>query len=103
MDDEATALTLQPGERATVRLPGLGTAGYQWTQHVDGDADAVAVSLDTAPAEEIAGRPLGTSVDELAVIEARHHGRATVVLEQRRSWEKEPDPQDRRVLTVTVT
>jgi predicted secreted protein len=102
VDDEATAVTLRPGERTTVRLPGLGTVGYRWTHRVEGDTDAVAVSLTTAPREEINGRPPGASIDELAVIEARHRGRATVTLEQRRSWETEPDPQDRRVLTVTV-
>jgi len=96
-------VTLRPGERTSVRLPGLGTAGYEWTHRTDGDAGAVEVSISTAPAEEIAGRPPGTSIDELATIQARRPGRATVILEQRRSWENKPDPQDRRVIEVTVT
>lgn len=102
MDDEAIAVTLHPGERTTLRLPGLGTVGYRWTHRVAGDTDAVTVSLTTAPRKEINGRPPGASIDELAVIEARHRGRAIVTLEQRRSWENKPDPQARRVLTVTV-
>ena len=103
VDDETTALTLRPGERTTLRLPGLGTVGYRWTWHVEGDPDAVTVSVRPAPPDEIDGRPPGASVDELAVIEARHRGRSTVILEQRRSWENLPAPQDRRVLTITVS
>jgi predicted secreted protein len=98
MDDR---VTLRVGERTTVRLPGLGTVGYRWTPHVTGDA--VTVSVSPAPREEIDGRPPGASVDELAVIEGRHPGRATVTLEQRRSWENEPHPQGRRVFEVSVT
>lgn len=95
-------VTLRVGERTTVRLPGLGTVGYGWTSHVTGSDDAVAVSVRPAPREEIDGRPPGASVDEMAVVEGRHPGHATVTLEQRRSWENKPQPQDRRVLEVTV-
>ena len=97
-----TALTLRPGERATVRLPGLGTAGYRWTWRVEGDLDAVTVSVSPAPHDETAGRSPGASVDEVAVIEARRGGRSTVRLEQRRAWENNLAPQDSRVLTITV-
>jgi len=94
-------VTLRVGERTTVRLPGLGTVGYRWTSHVSGDA--VAVSVRPGPREEIDGRPPGASVDEIAVIEGRHPGRATVTLEQRRSWESRPQPQDQQVIEVIVT
>jgi predicted secreted protein len=100
--DEVTSVTLRRGERTSVRLPGLGTAGYRWTSEVEGDGAAVSVSLTTAPAEEVAGRPPGASVDEVAVVEARQAGHATVVLHQSRSWENGP-PHARRVLEVTVT
>lgn len=103
MGDELTSVTLRRGERASVRLPGLGAVGYEWTHRVEGDTGAVEVSISTAPAEEIAGRPPGTSVDELAVLQARRPGRATVLLEQRRPWESKPNPQNRRVIEVTVT
>jgi predicted secreted protein len=94
-------VTLRVGERTTVRLPGLGTVGYRWASHVSGDA--VAVSVRPAPREEIDGRPPGASVDEIAVIEGRHPGRATVTLEQRRSWENRSQPQDQQVIEVIVT
>ena len=102
MGDEVTPVTLHHGERTSVRLPGLGTAGYQWTSQVEGDAGVVAVSMTTAAAEEIDGRGAGASVDDIAVLEARRPGRVTVVLEQRRSWEDKP-PHSRRILEVTVT
>jgi predicted secreted protein len=97
VDDQ---VTLKVGERSTIRLPGLGTGGYRWTFHVSGDA--VTVSVSPAPREEINGRPPGAAVDEIAVIDARHRGHATVTLEQRRSWESTPQPHNRRVLQVTV-
>jgi predicted secreted protein len=92
-------VTLKVGERSTIRLPGLGTVGYRWTSHVSGDA--VTVSVSPAPREEIEGRPPGASVDEIAVIDARHPGEATVTLEQSRSWETKK-PHDRRVVQVIV-
>jgi len=102
LSDEVRSVTLRPGERATVRLPGLGTVGYQWTSRMDGDSGAVQVSISTAPAEEIAGSPPGVSVDEIAVIEGRRPGRTTVILEQRRAWENKPEPRDRRIIDVVV-
>jgi len=91
---------LRVGEKTTIRLPGRATSGYRWIAHVSGDA--VTVEVRPAPREEIAGRPPGAGVDEIATIEGRHPGRVTVTLEQRRSWENQPRPQDRRVLEVTV-
>jgi predicted secreted protein len=90
-------VTLRVGERTTIRLPGLGTSGYRWT-FVVSSGDAVIVSVSPAPRP--AGPP-GASVDELAVIEGHHPGRATVTLEHRRSWEKQA--HDQRVVEVTVT
>ncbi|MDH6126502.1 protease inhibitor I42 family protein [Kitasatospora sp. GP82] len=101
MSEQSTAIRLRTGERYVVRLPGRGTAGYTWTSRVEGDSNALAVSVTTAPASEIAGRPIGASVDELAVLDALHPGRATVHLEQRRVWEQKP-PLDHRVLDITV-
>jgi predicted secreted protein len=102
VDDDVTAVALRPGERTTIRLPGLGAAGYRWIGRVEGDAGAVAVTVAPAPHKEIDGHPPGASVDELAVIEGRRPGRAVVTLEQRRSWENKPGPRDRRVFQVTV-
>ena|SRR5689334_14142629 len=103
MDDEFGTLKLRPGERAEVRLPGLGTAGYRWTARVEGDPDVVDVSVVTAPAEEVAGQPPGVSVDEVATLEALRPGQATVYLELRRSWENKPRSQDERVIEVVVS
>jgi predicted secreted protein len=102
VDDDVTAVALRPGERTTIRLPGLGTVGYRWTARVEGDDGAVAVTVAPAPREEIDGHPPGASIDELAVIEGRRPGHALVTLEQRRSWENKPEPQERRVFRVTV-
>ena len=93
-------MELRVGEKSEVRLPGLGTSGYRWTAHVSGDA--VTVTVRPAPRDEVEGRPPGAGADEIATVEGRHPGAATVTLEQRRSWEDGPEPEDRRVLEVTV-
>jgi predicted secreted protein len=103
MGDEEVQVRLRPGERKSIRLPGLGTAGYRWTPGRPDAAGIVDVSVTTAPAGEIDGRPPGSSADELATIEGRRPGQATVILEQRRSWETKAAPHDRRVLHITVT
>lgn len=90
-------MDLRVGEVSTIRLPGLGTSGYLWTAHVSDDA----VTVTVRPAE-LDGRTPGVSADEIAEIEGRHPGHATVTLEQRRSWEHRPEAYDRRVLDVTV-
>jgi predicted secreted protein len=89
---------LRVGEKTTIRLPGLGLSGYRWTAEVSGDA--VTVSLRPAPRPP---HPPGASAEEILEIEARRPGRATVLVEQRRSWENAPDAHDRRVVEVTVS
>jgi len=106
VDDEAIAVTLRPGQRTTVRpaRSGDGRLPVEPTRW-RADTDAVTVSLTTAPRrEEINGRPPGARPStSWPLIEARHRGRATVTLEQRRSWgEQGSTPRPRRVLTVTV-
>jgi predicted secreted protein len=96
-------LRLRQGEQHVVRLPGLGAAGYHWTVRVEGDAESVDVSVDTDSALDRAELLAGASVDERATISGRRRGAATVYLEQRRPWEREGTPVDRRTIDVEVS
>jgi predicted secreted protein len=96
-------LRLGQGEQHTVPLPGKGAAGYQWTARVEGDVESVDVSVGTEPGVDAADLRVGASVDEYATISGRRRGAATVFLEQRRPWEKETVPVDRRTFDVEVS
>jgi predicted secreted protein len=96
-------LRLRQGEEHTVPLPGKGAAGYHWAVRIEGDVDSVDVSVDTVSGVDRADLLAGASVDENATIAGRRHGAATVFLEQRRPWEREGAPVDRRTFDVEVT
>ena len=76
---------LRVSERHSLRLAGLGTAGYRWAPEVGGD-DAVA-EVVSAGTEEPAGEGVGASRAELFTIRALRPGVAHVRFEQRRPWE----------------
>jgi predicted secreted protein len=97
VDPDVGSVELSVGEKTSIRLPGRATSGYRWTAEVAGDAVTVAVS------PSMSGRALpGASADEIAVIEGRHPGHATVTLALRRSWEDKPLMRDPVFLKITV-
>lgn len=99
---EVTNIEIRSGQRKVLRLPGRGTAGYSWGCELDGDPDVVKVTIEPAPVSEIAGKPPGTSTDELITIEARRLGRATIRLTHRRAWEQAGRTLDERTVEVSV-
>lgn len=103
-DDDGMAvpehLTLQVGQSASVRLPGLGTAGYRWTEHLD--SDAVDASWHRGFDEVDASRAVGVSAPETVTLTGRRPGIATVDLVQARPWESPDAAVHRQRITVTV-
>ncbi|QKV95168.1 protease inhibitor I42 family protein [Streptomyces sp. NA02950] len=95
-------LTLRPGERQELRLPTLSAAGYTWTWQLQGDAEAVEVVQGRPPAEELAGRPFGTSADTLFTLAGVRPGRARLHLAHRRVWERDKPPLEQRSYDITV-
>jgi predicted secreted protein len=98
----ADAIEMAAGEHYTLRLPGLGTAGYAWTYRIDGEAGVVRVSVAPAPIDERTALRAGASVDELVTVSALATGRVRVSLAQRRSWEPEDRSVAHRTLDVHV-
>ncbi|MBB2891886.1 protease inhibitor I42 family protein [Flexivirga oryzae] len=98
--DVPEQLTLRVGQSASVRLPGLGTAGYRWTDHRDSDAvDATwQRGFDGADTR----RAVGMSAPETVTLTGRRPGTATVDLVQARPWESPDAALHRQRITVTV-
>ncbi len=94
-------VTLRVGEEFELVLPGLGTAGYRWSETVDGHADAVHLAWRRgfAPGDE--RRPVGASAPERLAITATSPGRVTLRLAQRRPWE-DGRPRAERTVEVEV-
>jgi predicted secreted protein len=101
-DDRPDVVNLRVGERHPVRLAGLGTAGYRWEAHTEGD-DAIATVTEAGLAQP-ANRLIGTSADELFTIEAVGPGVTRVRFVQRRPFEPDDVPAaNEHVIEVRVT
>jgi hypothetical protein len=80
-------ITLRVGDMNTVRLPGLGTAGYAWTHEVIENSALIQVSTGHGALPqtgEAAQQIMGASVDELIYIRALRAGRSRIRLIQMR-------------------
>ncbi len=89
---------LSVGEQTELTLPGLGTAGYRWSETLTGDTDAVTVRWQRGFAtDESKPRLAGAGAPERLVLTAIAPGRLTVRLEQRRPWESGPAKAERMV------
>jgi len=82
---------LTAGEEASVPLAGGGSAGYTWSWTVEGDAEAVELSLEAGPPSAARkavplDEPFGGSLNQLLVIKALRPGRALIHLGLGRSF-----------------
>ena len=87
--EQTTRLTLHVGERHTIALRALATAGYRWSGSVGG-AEPAAVALEVRRGEASPDAPPGASAPEEAVLQGMASGRASVRLELGRPWERVP-------------
>lgn len=90
-----TKIELKVGETYTLRLPGLGAAGYLWTYAIEGSNNLVDVSkgtADDAPSTDERGTLYlitGSSLDEVFTVQALKPGYLTIHFIQSRPWEKD--------------
>ncbi|MBA3262357.1 MAG: protease inhibitor I42 family protein [Thermoleophilaceae bacterium] len=90
---------LQVGEQHSVKLTGLGTAGYRWRpEHLD-DGDVAEVRATDA---RDAGDAVGASADEVFEIRALKPGSTYVRFAQRRPWEEDGQPANEHVVELHV-
>ncbi len=99
-------IQLHDSERWSARLPGLGSAGYQWFWELEEGTGVVEVTL--APLSPSAMPPTGgeppstSSTDELVEVRALNPGKAVVLLVQRRSWQADQPPLHQHRIEVVV-
>jgi hypothetical protein len=94
-------LKLSKGERATVILKGLGSAGYRWWYTVD---DPLLVQVERLVTERKAGEeyPPSWSADEQFVIFGLSPGDTVVRFRQTRPFEQSKPPVATRDILVRV-
>ena len=93
-------IELRKGERSTVRLKGLGSAGYRWSYTVDDPriVDVERVIVTTRPG----GLPPSHSLDEQFVITGKMAGETVVRFRQGRPFEPSKPPHATRDIHVRV-
>lgn len=103
-DDPPIELSLRVGEEAVVPLSGAGSAGYQWSWQVEGNAEAVSIRLESEPAAPPppGAEPRAGSRGHLLRITGRQAGRATIRLQLSRSFQPDRPPLARRIVNVEV-
>jgi predicted secreted protein len=96
------AIDLRVGEEYSVRLAGLGTAGYRWAADLQGDPGVADVHPAGAEALESSGA-VGAAADEVFTIRANRPGAARIRFVQRRPWEKGAPASNERTIQLRVT
>lgn len=102
--DAGKTISLKVGERFTISLVGVPTAGYVWTPET---VPAFLVKKDEATGATIKqqNQPgyAGGNHWEVTAFEATAAGSGELELVQKRPWEKQPDPDNQHFrITVTV-
>jgi predicted secreted protein len=90
MASDSNVVQLRVGEQHSVRLAGLGAAGYRWAPEIGGDETVAEV--EPAGTEEPESDAVGTSRAELFTIRALRPGVAQLRFAQRRPWEPPDQP-----------
>jgi predicted secreted protein len=97
------AIELRVGEECSVRLAGLGTAGYRWAPRLEGDPGVADVSPAGTEAPEEGGA-VGASASEVFTIRANRPGTARIRFVQRRPWEGDDvPPANERTIRLRVS
>ena len=105
--DVPDRVELTPGEVASLRLPGLGSAVYRWSFEITGNSDAVEASITSAPPPVPAAEPGGPpptnySVDTVVTLRALAEGQAKFRFVQRHPWAADEAPLAEHVVDVVV-
>ena len=99
-------IILKVGESYTLRLQGLGAAGYVWEYSMEGTEKIVAVlagaSEEFTEAVNAESPAPGHSSDEFFTLQAIKPGHAAVRFAQRRPWEKNKPPLKEHILEIEV-
>lgn len=96
------AIDLRVGEECSVKLAGLGTAGYRWAAQLQGDPEVADVHPAGTEARE-GGGAVGSSAAEVFTIHANRPGATRIRFVQRRPWEQDAPAADEHTVQLRVT
>ena len=85
-------ITLNVNEIRTFELESHEGGGYLWTIVSNDDSIAKVQIKKQEPKRGVAATPLGQCYPTLVEIKALSPGKATILLEEKRSWEKDVRP-----------
>ena len=95
-------ITLKVNETRTFELESHEGGGYCWTI-ASNDESVTEVNIKRhEPTQEIATAPLGKSFPSLVKIKALAKGKAIVLLEEKRAWEKDIKPLNNCKIYITI-
>lgn len=95
-------ITLKVGESTEIQLKGLGTAGYKWNYSIESNKDHVSITRDLVAPEKTSQKNIGASADEVFTIKAMMKGSVTIHFFQSRSWEKNENPANEKLITMII-
>jgi len=101
-----TRIGLSVGQTYTLKLPGLGAAGYLWTHEIIENRDLILVSVTTertSQSTNAEGIPVvGSSMDEIFTLKAQKVGHTSIRFVQRRPWEQNQLPLKEHILEIDI-
>jgi predicted secreted protein len=101
-EENVEELKLKKGESATIKLKGLGTAGYQWDYTIPENKNIVTVSKDFILPGKLTQKNIGLSADEVFTITAVETGIVNIFFSQKRSWEENTNPINSKRVKVVI-
>ena len=101
-EENMEELKLKKGESATIKLKGLGTAGYQWDYTISENKNIATVSKDFILPGNLTQKNVGASADEVFTITAIEKGIVNIFFFQKRSWEQNTNPINSRKVKVII-
>jgi len=103
---EASKIKFLVGDRHTIRLEGMGGAGYGWHHEIVGPQGIVSVEVGSSVTPVVgnySGPPPNTSpVTTIFTVTGLKPGRVSLILTLSRSWEKGVKPLAERIFDISV-
>lgn len=95
-------ITLKVNETRTFELESHEGGGYCWTIASNDENVTIVQIKRHKPTQEIAIAPIGKSFPALVEIKALAPGKSTILLEEKRAWEKDIKPLNNCRIYITI-
>ena len=95
-------ITIKVNETRSFELESHEGGGYRWTIASNDENVAEVQIKSLKPTQDIASVPLGKSFPALVEIKALAEGKAVILLEEKRAWEKDNKPLNTCRIYITI-